>query len=61
MIFGMGMPGGYEWIIIFAFVLMILIIPVMAIKFYSKSKELKKQVDALTIERKELLDKLLSK
>lgn len=54
----LSMPGQSEFLIIIIFVLLI---PILAILFYSRSKELKKQLEQLTIEKNELLKKLLDK
>ena len=58
----LSMPGQSEFLIIIIFVIIfVLLIPILAIVFYSRSKELKKQIEQLTIEKNELLKKLLDK
>jgi uncharacterized membrane protein HdeD (DUF308 family) len=53
-IFLLSMPGGSEWIIILLLGLLLIISPILAIVYYSRAKNLKK-------ENKELLEKLLNK
>ena len=58
----LSMPGQSEFLIIIIFVIIfVLLIPILAIVFYSRSKELKKQLEQLAIEKNELLKKLLDK
>ena len=60
MIFLAGLPGSSEWIGIILGLVFLLTMPILAIVFYTKNRELKKQVEALTEERNALLAKLLN-
>lgn len=55
------MPGGSEWILIFLMIPVLLLIPIMAIYYYSKSKRLMKELQRVTEEKDMLLAKLLEK
>ena len=60
MIFLAGLPGSSEWIGIILGLVFLLTMPILAIVFYTKNRELKKQVEALTEEKNALLAKLLN-
>jgi len=60
MILGLSMPGGTEWIIIIAILTFLLLMPILAVIFYARSKVLKRQVEQLTQEKNELLNRLLN-
>jgi len=51
MILGLSMPGGTEWIIIIAILTFLLLMPILAVIFYARSKVLKRQVEQLTQEK----------
>jgi hypothetical protein len=61
MIFLIGMPGTAEWIVVIFFFIISLILPILAIIFFVRNRNLKKQLDALTVEKNVLLSKLLDK
>lgn len=54
-----SMPGASEWIFIILILLVFLITPILAIVYYLRSKDLDKQLQVVTKERNELLEKLL--
>ncbi len=54
-----SMPGGSEWILIIISFGFLLTMPVLAIVYYSKYKEQKRQVKQLTEEKNDLLNRLL--
>jgi hypothetical protein len=57
----LSMPGGSEWIIIIFVLLFLLAMPVLAIVFYLKSCDLRRQLDVVTREKNALLANLLQK
>ena len=61
MTFLIGMPGSSEWILIILGLFFFLTMPILAIVFYTRNKELKKQIKILTDEKNTLLAKLLDK
>lgn len=54
-----SMPGAGEWIFIILILLVFLITPILAIVYYLRSKDLNKQLQAVTKEKNELLETLL--
>ncbi len=54
-----SMPGASEWIFIILILLVFLITPILAIVYYLRSKDLNKQLQAVTKEKNELLETLL--
>jgi hypothetical protein len=61
MILGLSMPGGSEWLLIIFVPLFLLAMPILAIIFYLRSKELEKQNQILQMEKNDLLRKLSKK
>lgn len=61
MTFLISLPGGTEWIILLLSLLFLIVIPIMAISLYTRNKDLRRQIDALTTEKNTLLKKLLEK
>jgi hypothetical protein len=59
MTFLIGMPGGSEWVLIIITLVFLLTMPILAIVFYTRNRELKKQIATLTNEKNALLAKLL--
>ncbi len=55
------LPGGSEIAVILLFILFVLLVPILAVVFYSKTIVLKKQVEELTMENIELRSKLVGK
>lgn len=56
-----SMPGGGEWIIIIFFGLLLIVSPIAAIIYYSKTQSLKRENQLLKAERDNYLNKLLEK
>ena len=61
MIFALSLPGGTEWLFIIAAFLFIITVPVMAIVYYSKYKQVKRELEKISGERDDLLRRLLDK
>ena len=61
MILGLIDPSGTEWIAIIPILIFFILIPILAIIFYTRSKALKRQVEQLTQEKNDLLDRLINK
>lgn len=61
MTFLISLPGGTEWIILLLGLLFLIVIPIMAISLYTRNKDLRRQIDALTTEKNTLLKKVLEK
>ncbi len=61
MILLFSMPGGSEWILVLLFLVLILIMPILAIVFYVRNKELNRQNKILTDEKNDLLKKLIDR
>ncbi|MBP8115084.1 MAG: hypothetical protein KAY50_06995 [Chitinophagaceae bacterium] len=57
----LSMPGGSEWILLIIVFSFLLLMPILAIYYYSKSKRLMKELDIVTQEKNILLAKLLEK
>jgi len=55
-----GMPGGTEWMAIFFALIFFITTPILAIVFYLRIRELKKQISELGEEKNALLEKLLN-
>lgn len=60
MTFLFSLPGGSEWIFIILFGILFLMMPVLAIVYYSKYKDQKRQVQQLTQEKNDLMNRLLN-
>jgi hypothetical protein len=56
-----GMPGGSEWIFIIVALCAISIMPIVAIVFYMKNRELKRRLKEVTDEKNALVSRLLDK
>ena len=61
MTLGFSLPGGGEWLLIFAILIFIIGIPVIAIILYVKNQQLEKQINTLLNEKNYLLNKLSEK
>lgn len=46
-----SMPGGSEWIFVLLFLAFVIAAPILAIVFYIKNKELKKEIEWLRREK----------
>jgi len=57
----LSMPGGSEWIFLIVVLFGFILIPVLAIYYYAKSKRLTKELESVTREKDMLLAKLLDK
>jgi hypothetical protein len=57
----LSMPGGSEWILLILVLSGFILIPILAIYYYSKSKRLLKELESMTREKEMLLAKLLEK
>ena len=58
----LSMPGGSEWLIIILFLLIfVIVIPILAIVYYARAKQLKRDLENLSDERNDLLKRLLDK
>jgi uncharacterized membrane protein len=53
-----SMPGGSEWILIIIFLFLFIWMPILLIFFYVKNRQLRKQIQELTIEKNNLLSRL---
>lgn len=60
MIFLFSLPGGSEWIFLILLGILFLMMPVLAIVYYSKYKDQKRQVQQLTQEKNDLMNRLLN-
>ena len=61
MIIGLSMPGGSEWLIVLVGIMFVIVMPILAIIYYFKYKQLQKEFDKVSAERKDLLKRLLDK
>jgi len=59
MTFLLSMPGGSEWIIVGVMGLLFIVSPILAFMYYQKNKDLKKQLDAVTKERNDLMNNMI--
>ena len=59
MTLGFSIPGGSEWIFVVLFFVILLLSPILAIVFYLKSKSLTKEVEKLSVEKADLLKRLI--
>ena len=57
----LSMPGGSEWILIILVLSGFIVIPILAIYYYSKSRRLNKELENVTREKDMLLTKLIDK
>ena len=55
-----GMPGASEWLVIIIAIIFFITMPILAIVFYLRIRELRKQISELTEEKNSLLEKLLN-
>jgi hypothetical protein len=55
MTFLFSLPGGAEWLVMLVPALALILCPILAIIFYTRSRDLKKQLDKVTRERDELM------
>jgi hypothetical protein len=55
MTFLLSLPGGAEWLLMLIAALAFILCPILAIIFYTRSRDLKKQLDKVTRERDELM------
>lgn len=54
----LSMPGGSEWILLFIFLSGFVIVPAIAIYYYSKSRRLEKELDHVRREKDILMAKM---
>ncbi len=59
MTFALSLPGGSEWIILIPVLFCLLASPVLAIVYYSQTRRLRRELEEVKNEKKELLSKLL--
>ena len=58
----LSMPGGSEWVIIgFFIIVFVILFPILTIVFYTKTRQLNKQLSELKEEKNILLKRLLEK
>ncbi len=57
----LSMPGGAEWILVIMLFSFLLMMPVLAIYYYSKSRRLMRELENVTQEKNMLMAKLLEK
>ena len=56
----LSMPGTSEWIILIPILFLFIWMPILLIVFYIRNRQLRKQIQELTIEKNNLLSRLLA-